>query len=80
MIVMKFGGTSISDAERVRNVIRLVPTVWVYGEYEEKVADTIHDVTGWVMLPIAFLILLGIVKLLRWAMIPVTKYTLAYEA
>jgi exosortase len=62
------------------NVIRLVPTVWVYGKFSIEVADTIHDITGWIMLPIAFLILLGIIKILRWAMIPVTQYTLAYEA
>ena len=29
------------------------------------------------MLPISFLILLGIIKVLRWAMVPVMKYTLA---
>jgi hypothetical protein len=29
------------------------------------------------MLPIAFLILLGLIKTLRWAMIPVMRYTLA---
>ena len=32
-----------------------------------------HDYSGWLMLPIAFLILLGIIKMLRWAMIPVMR-------
>jgi hypothetical protein len=29
------------------------------------------------MLPVSFLILLGIIKLLRWSMVPVMKYSLA---
>jgi hypothetical protein len=29
------------------------------------------------MVPLAFLILLGIIKVLRWAMLPVMRYTLA---
>lgn len=29
------------------------------------------------MLPIALLMLLGVIRLLRWAMIPVMRYTLA---
>ena len=31
------------------------------------------------MLVVAFLLLLGIISLLRWALVPVTKYTLAYD-
>ena len=33
---------------------------------------------GWVMLPIAFLILLAIIRLLRWAQVPVYRFHLAY--
>jgi hypothetical protein len=29
------------------------------------------------MLPVAFLLLLGIIKLMDWALIPVRRYTLA---
>ena len=36
-----------------------------------------HDYSGWLMLPISFLILLGIIAALRWAMVPVMRYTLA---
>ncbi len=60
------------------NVFRLVPTVWLYGSAEAAVADRMHDISGWVMLPIAFLFLLGILRILRWAQIPVTRYVLAY--
>lgn len=60
------------------NVARLVPTVWFYG-YEPTLANQFHDISGWLMLPFSFLILLGIIWLLRWALIPVTSFTLAYD-
>jgi exosortase len=62
------------------NVVRLVPTVWMYGRFEADTAETFHDVTGWIMLPLAFLLLLGIIRALRWALIPVQRFTLAYGA
>lgn len=52
------------------NVIRLIPTVWLYGNYPEQVAVRFHDISGWVMLPIAFLLLLGFTRLIRWALTP----------
>ena len=66
----------------VCNVIRMVPTVWVYGSYGETnrgFANTFHDIAGWVMLVPAFLMLMAIIRVLRWAMIPVQRYTLANE-
>ncbi len=63
----------------VCNVIRLVPTVWFYGYFPESVANRFHDVSGWLMLPISFLILMGIIRLLRWALVPVAVFTLAYD-
>jgi exosortase len=53
------------------NVLRLVPTLWVYGTFSQSAAQTFHAVSGWIMLVVGFLILLGIVELLRWLMIPV---------
>ena len=58
----------------VCNVTRLVPTVLVYGHYSSEFAKQFHDWSGWVMLGIAFLILAGIINLLRWAQIPVMQY------
>ncbi len=52
------------------NVIRLIPTVWLYGNYPEQVAVRFHDISGWVMLPLAFLLLLGVTRLIRWALTP----------
>ena len=62
----------------VCNVVRLIPTVWMYGYCKLETANRFHDISGWLMPPVAFLILLGIVRLLRWAMVPVTRFTLAY--
>ena len=61
------------------NVLRLIPTVWCYGYSPKQVADSFHDVSGWLMLPISFLLLYGIVRMLQWALVPVTTYTLAYD-
>ena len=43
-----------------------------------ETAETIHALSGWAMLPIAFLSLLGVLRVLRWAHVPVAPYTLAY--
>jgi exosortase len=61
------------------NVIRLVPTVYVYGSFSSVVADRFHAFSGWAMLFAAFLMLMGILKLLRWALIPIHQFTLAYD-
>lgn len=61
------------------NVVRLVPTVWLYGYHPGDFATHFHDVAGWLMLLIAFAILIAIVRLLRWALVPVSPYTLAYD-
>ncbi|MCC7147534.1 MAG: exosortase/archaeosortase family protein [Phycisphaeraceae bacterium] len=61
------------------NVIRLIPTVWIYGHFQDEAAQRFHDISGWLMVPIAFFILLGVIRLLRWALLPVAPFTLAYE-
>jgi len=60
------------------NVIRLVPTVWVHAFVSHEAGERHHDIGGWLMLPIAFLLLLGVFRLLRWAAVPVYRYSLAY--
>lgn len=59
------------------NVIRLVPTVWVMGHVSEETGHVFHDAAGWVMLVVAFLMLMSIEKVLKWALVPVREYTLA---
>jgi exosortase len=47
------------------NVVRLVPTVWMFGHTSAKTAETFHDVSGWVMTVLAFLVLMGFCWLLQ---------------
>lgn len=61
----------------VCNVLRLVPTVWVYGRFSRPTADAFHDLSGWIMLVVGFLMLTGLVRLLRWLMIPVAPASLS---
>lgn len=61
------------------NVVRLAPTVWLYGYAERSTADVFHDLSGWLMLPVAFFLLLGIIRALSWALIPVNRFNMAYQ-
>lgn len=58
------------------NVVRLVPTSIAYGWFNPTLAEQIHDVGGWLMLPLALLMLMGLVKLLRWLDLPVMNWRL----
>jgi len=53
------------------NVIRLVPTVWMFGHRTAEAAENFHDVTGWIMTIVAFACLLGFFQVLKWLDIPV---------
>lgn len=64
----------------VFNVLRLVPVVWSFGTFSSSFATQIHDLSAWVMLPLSFLALLGVTRLLRWAHVPVSPYLLAHES
>ena len=55
------------------NLIRVVPTVIVHGYDPEMLGTLFHDFSGWLMLVVAFFMLLGIVRLLRWAEVPVLQ-------
>lgn len=61
------------------NILRLIPTVWVYANWSGRAPDVFHDLSGWAMLAMAFLLLLGVLRILRWAMVPLTRYSLAYD-
>jgi exosortase len=61
------------------NVIRLVLTVGIYGYMSGPAGDAFHDMSGWIMLPLAFAMLYGVVGALRWAMVPVSPFTLARD-
>src|SRR5688572_2915106 len=38
----------------VSNVVRLVPTVWLFGNASREAAQQFHDVSGWVMTVVSF--------------------------
>ncbi|HBS29687.1 MAG TPA: hypothetical protein DEB06_09620 [Phycisphaerales bacterium] len=59
------------------NVIRLIPTVLMYGYAGADAADLFHDVSGWVMLFVGLALLWGLLWLLRWLQIPVSRYAFA---
>lgn len=61
----------------VSNVIRLVPTSLVYGYGDPVTAEQFHDYAGWVMLPIALFMLIGVLRMLRWLELPVMSWRLA---
>ena len=42
----------------ISNVVRLVPTVWLFGHTSATTAERFHDVSGWVMTVAAFLVLM----------------------
>lgn len=58
------------------NVIRTLPTVYLFG-HDATLGRQFHDISGWAMLPIAFVILMLIIKTMRWAMLPIERYSLA---
>ena len=59
------------------NVLRTVPLVWTYGTRSREAADWLHTYSGWVMLPVAFVVLLLVIRVLRWLDVPVERYRLA---
>ncbi|MEM8873135.1 MAG: exosortase/archaeosortase family protein [Planctomycetota bacterium] len=61
------------------NVLRTVPTIWLYGEYgnQHVVPDQFHSIAGWMLLPLTALILYGILVVLRWTGAPVERFRLA---
>jgi exosortase len=63
------------------NVVRTLPTVWLYGKYgkDASLPNQFHEYAGWPMLLVSFLLLLGIIKLLKWTMLPVTRFPLASQ-
>ena len=61
------------------NVVRLIPTVWLYGHSSQETAEIFHDVSGWIMLPLAFALLVCIIRSMRWALLPIYPFTLSRE-
>jgi exosortase len=61
------------------NVIRLVPTSLIFGYGSVDMAERFHDLAGWVMLPVALIMLAGILRTIRWLEFPVTSFRLVSQ-
>ncbi|MDB4628045.1 exosortase/archaeosortase family protein [bacterium] len=57
------------------NVLRLIPTSLAYG-FAPRGAEVIHEIGGWLMLPIAVLLLLGLLRFVEWLDVSVSKWRL----
>ena len=59
----------------VCNILRLIPTSLAYG-FLPGWAEIVHDIGGWLMLPIAVLLLLGLLRFVEWLDVSVSKWRL----
>ncbi|MEM9916111.1 MAG: exosortase/archaeosortase family protein [Planctomycetota bacterium] len=55
------------------NVIRIAPTVYLYGQSPEHWGPLFHNLAGWAMLIVTFILLMGVVRLLQWAEVPIMQ-------
>ncbi|MDY7108296.1 MAG: exosortase/archaeosortase family protein [Planctomycetota bacterium] len=63
----------------VCNVIRLVPTSLIFGYGNVHTAQVFHDLAGWAMLPLALIVLVGVLRMVRWLEFPVMSFRLATQ-
>jgi exosortase len=70
------------------NVVRTIPTILMYayapGWFDDPAkgtwyAEQFHNGAGWAMYVVAILLWLSIVSLMRWAMLPIQRFTLASQ-
>jgi exosortase len=53
------------------NMIRLVSTGFAYAFSTSQFAESFHDVAGWMMLPVAIILLQVLLRFMRWLDLPV---------
>lgn len=53
------------------NVVRLIPTVLMYGYADFEIAELFHDTSGWVMLFVGLGLLYSMMWLMRWLQFPI---------
>jgi exosortase len=49
----------------IANVLRLIPTLLLYGYASKTTANRFHDLAGWAMLPVAFLLLMFLIHFIE---------------
>lgn len=63
----------------VCSALALLGTFWLYGGMSQEMASVWLQVGEWIMLLVAFLLLVGAIRGLTWASVPVRHYTLSYD-
>jgi exosortase len=61
------------------NVLRTMPTIWLYGNASRAIADAFHNWSGWAMYLVSLVLLLVIIRALKWAMLPLSRFPLASQ-
>ncbi|MEM9881637.1 MAG: exosortase/archaeosortase family protein [Planctomycetota bacterium] len=61
------------------SALAVVGTFWLYGGVSQERADVVLRLGEWAMLGVSFLLLIGAVRALTWASVPVRRYRLAYD-
>lgn len=70
------------------NVVRTIPTILMYGYapgwFDDPArgtwfAEQFHNCAGWAMYVVAILLWLSIVSLMKWALLPIQRFTLASQ-
>jgi len=62
------------------NVVRLGPTVLMYGYADLETAELFHDISGWAVLGLALAMLWAVLATLRWLEVPVAPFAAARSA
>jgi len=61
------------------NVVRTMPTIWLYGNANRAIADAFHEWSGWAMYIVSLVLLFVIIRALKWAMLPLSRFPLASQ-
>jgi hypothetical protein len=63
----------------VCSTVALIATFWLFNDLSVETADVLLRVGEWVMLMVAFLLLIATIRMLSWASVPVRHYSLAFD-
>lgn len=55
----------------ISNLLRLLPTLYAYGAWGSDGGDFVHDIAGWLMLGVAYLLLMALSWLMRFLELPI---------
>jgi hypothetical protein len=56
-----------------------MPTIWLYGNTSRTIADAFHEWSGWAMYLVSLVLLFVIIRALKWAMLPLSRFPLASQ-